>query len=79
LQSNARSGWSLAAVRATGFREDFARQHKIPQTGYSIEYGDLVNFVDFEYPTGVTRARQSTRCSTGTQFLLIGNVQFRRT
>jgi hypothetical protein len=44
-----------SAIRITEFQENFDHQHQIPRRENGIEYGDLLQFVDFEYLAGVTR------------------------
>jgi hypothetical protein len=53
----------FSAVRITEFREDFRHQHQNVRTENSVEYGDLVKFVDFDYLTRVARLNAGTLAS----------------
>jgi hypothetical protein len=48
------------AVRFTEYREDFQRQHQNVRTEGGIEYGDLPQFVDFDYVARVARLNAAT-------------------
>ncbi|MGA7906422.1 MAG: M28 family metallopeptidase [Candidatus Sulfotelmatobacter sp.] len=50
----------FSAVRFTEFREDFHRQHQNVRTENGIEYGDLPQFVDFDYVARVARLNAAT-------------------
>ena len=50
----------FAAVRFTEYLEDFHRQHQTPRTEGGIEYGDLPQFVDFNYVANVARINAAT-------------------
>lgn len=39
----------FTAVRISEFNENFDRQHQVPRTENGIQYGDLPEFVDYEY------------------------------
>jgi hypothetical protein len=45
----------FTAVRITETNEDYNRQHQNVRTENGVEYGDLPDFVDFEYVANVTR------------------------
>ncbi len=45
----------FAAVRFTEYREDYNHQHQNPRTEKGVEYGDLPQFVDYEYVANVAR------------------------
>ncbi len=45
----------FAAVRFTEWRENFNHQHQTLRTENSIEYGDLLKFVDTDYVAHVAR------------------------
>jgi Peptidase family M28 len=45
----------FAAVRFTEWREDFNHQHQDVRVENGIQYGDLLQFVDFEYVGNVAR------------------------
>jgi len=47
-------------VRFTEYREDFQRQHQNVRTEGGIEYGDLPQFVDFDYVARVARLNAAT-------------------
>ncbi|MGZ3873104.1 MAG: M28 family peptidase [Mucilaginibacter sp.] len=49
----------FAAVRLTEMNEDFNRQHQDIRTEKGIEYGDLPDFVDFNYVQKVARMNLS--------------------
>ncbi len=51
------------AVRFTEYREDFQRQHQTVRTEDGIEYGDLPEFVDFDYVARVARLNAATLAS----------------
>jgi len=51
------------AVRFTEFREDFHHQHQNVRTENGIEYGDLPEFVDFDYVERVARLNAATLAS----------------
>jgi hypothetical protein len=53
----------FTAVRFTEFREDFHHQHQNIRTENGIEYGDLPNFVDFDYVAHVARLNAATLAS----------------
>jgi Peptidase family M28 len=49
-----------AAVRFTEYRENFNHQHQTLRTENGIEYGDLPQFVDFDYVAKVARLNALT-------------------
>jgi Zn-dependent M28 family amino/carboxypeptidase len=49
-----------AAVRFTEYREDFHRQHQTVRTEDGVQYGDLLEYVDFDYVTRVARLNAAT-------------------
>lgn len=53
----------FAAVRITEYRENYAHQHQTPRTENGIEYGDLPQFVDYEYVANVARLNAATLAS----------------
>jgi hypothetical protein len=53
----------FAAVRFTEYREDYNHQHQDVRTEKSIEYGDLLKFVDFDYVANVARLNAATLAS----------------
>ncbi len=53
----------FSAVRFTEFREDFHHQHQNVRTENGIEYGDLPNFVDYDYVAHVGRLNAATLAS----------------
>jgi len=53
----------FAAVRLTEFRENFNRQHQDVRTENGVQYGDLPQFVDYEYVARVTRLNAATLAS----------------
>jgi hypothetical protein len=50
----------FAAVRFTEWREDFNHQHQNLRTENGVEYGDLIQFVDFAYVAQVARVNAAT-------------------
>jgi len=50
----------FAAVRFTEYRENFNHQHQTLRTENGIEYGDTLNFVDFDYVARVARLNALT-------------------
>jgi hypothetical protein len=52
-----------AAVRFTEYREDFTRQHQDLRTENGIEYGDKLQYVDFDYVAEVARLNAATLAS----------------
>ncbi len=48
------------AVRFTEYRENFTRQHQNVRTENGIEYGDLPEYVDYEYVANVARLNAAT-------------------
>jgi hypothetical protein len=53
----------FAAVRFTEFREDFHHQHQNVRTEDGIEFGDRLEFVDFDYVARVARLNAATLAS----------------
>jgi len=45
----------FSAVRFTEYREDFTRQHQDVRTEEGIDYGDRIDYVDFDYVARVAR------------------------
>jgi len=52
-----------AAVRFTEFREDYNHQHQNVRTENGIEFGDLIEFVNFDYVASVARLNAATLAS----------------
>jgi acetylornithine deacetylase/succinyl-diaminopimelate desuccinylase-like protein len=50
----------FTAVRITETNEDYNRQHQNIRTENGVEYGDLPDFVDFEYVASVTRVNAAS-------------------
>jgi len=50
----------FAAVRFTEYREDLNHQHQIVRKENGIQYGDLLEFVDFNYVANVARMNAAT-------------------
>jgi len=50
----------FAAVRITEWREDFNHQHQNVRVENGIQYGDLLQFVDFGYVANVARLNAAT-------------------
>lgn len=50
----------FAAVRITEWREDFNHQHQNVRVENGIQYGDLLQFVDFSYVANVARLNAAT-------------------
>jgi hypothetical protein len=53
----------FSAVRFTEWRENFDHQHQTLRTENGVEYGDLLNFVDFNYVVKVARLNALTLAS----------------
>ncbi len=53
----------FAGVRITEPNEDYTRQHQNLRTENGIDYGDLPEFVDFEYVANVTRVNMISLAS----------------
>jgi len=53
----------FTAVRITESDEDYNRQHQNLRTENGVEYGDLPDFVDFEYVANVTRVNMISLAS----------------
>ncbi len=47
--------FGFAAVRFTEYREDYNHQHQNPRTEKGVQYGDLLEFVNYEYVANVAR------------------------
>ena len=54
------NGQGFAAVRFTEFRENYNHQHQDVRTENGIAYGDLPQFVDFDYVANVARLNAAT-------------------
>lgn len=64
----------FTAVRLTEFREDFHHQHQNVRTENGIEYGDVPQFVDFEYVANVARVNAGSLASLASAPAPPGNV-----
>jgi hypothetical protein len=53
----------FTAVRITESNEDYTHQHQNVRTENGVRYGDLPEFVDFEYVANVTRVNQISLAS----------------
>ena len=53
----------FAAVRFTEFRENYDRQHQNVRVENGTQYGDLPQYVDFDYVAGVARVNAATLAS----------------
>jgi Peptidase family M28 len=53
----------FAAVRLTEWRENFDHQHQNVRTENGVQYGDLIDFVDFSYTANVARLNAATLAS----------------
>jgi hypothetical protein len=62
------------AVRFTEAVEDFAHQHQDPRVQDGIQYGDLLEFVDFEYVTRVARVNLASMWSAANAPAMPKNV-----
>jgi hypothetical protein len=60
---NAFNKQGYAAVRFTEYREDYNHQHQNVRTENGIEYGDLPEFVNFDYVARVARLNASVLAS----------------
>ncbi|MHB1698913.1 MAG: M28 family metallopeptidase [Acidobacteriaceae bacterium] len=50
----------FAAVRVTEWREDYNHQHQDVRKVNGVQYGDMLQFVDFNYVAHVTKANAAT-------------------
>lgn len=55
-----------AAVRLTEWRENYNRQHQDPRTEKGVQYGDLPEFVDYEYMAHVAQLNVATLAELAT-------------
>lgn len=62
------------AVRFTEAVEDFAHQHQDPRVQDGIQYGDLLEYVDFEYVTRVARVNLASMWSAANAPAMPRNV-----
>jgi Peptidase family M28 len=53
----------FAAVRFTEYREDYNHQHQNVRVENGVQYGDLPQFVNFDYIAGVARLNAATLAS----------------
>jgi Peptidase family M28 len=53
----------FAAVRFTEYQENYNHQHQNVRTENGVEYGDLPNFVDYDYVANVARLNAATLAS----------------
>ncbi len=56
----------FAAVRFTEWREDFNHQHQNMRVENGVQYGDLLQFVDFDYVERVARLNAATLATLAT-------------
>ena len=54
------NGEGFAAVRFTEWRENFDHQHQTVRTENGVQYGDLLQYVDFDYVAKVARLNAAT-------------------
>ena len=54
------NGEGFAAVRFTEWRENFDHQHQAVRTENGVQYGDLLQYVDFDYVAKVARLNAAT-------------------
>lgn len=66
----------FAAVRFTEWREDFNHQHQNVRVEDGIQYGDLLEFVDFNYVARVARLNAATLAELGSAPPEPVNVQY---
>lgn len=64
----------FAAVRLTEFREEFQHQHQNVREENGIQYGDLPEFVDYDYVAHVARLNAATLASLASAPGPPGNV-----
>ena len=67
------------AVRFTEAVEDFAHQHQDPRTQNGTVYGDLIDFVDFEYTARVARVNLASMWSAANAPAMPTNVTISET
>jgi hypothetical protein len=66
----------FAAVRFTEWREDFNHQHQNVRVENGVQYGDLLQFVDFNYVARVARLNAATMAVLASAPAPPVNVQF---
>jgi hypothetical protein len=66
----------FAAVRFTEWREDFNHQHQNVRVENGVQFGDLLQFVDFDYVARVTRLNAATMAELGAAPPEPVNVQY---
>jgi hypothetical protein len=66
----------FAAVRFTEWREDFNHQHQNVRVEDGVQYGDLLNYVDFDYVARVARLNAATMAVLASAPPAPGNVQY---
>jgi len=66
----------FAAVRFTEWREDFNHQHQNVRVEDGVQYGDLLNYVDFEYVARVARLNAATMAVLASAPPAPENVQY---
>src|SRR5205823_364322 len=66
----------FTAVRFTEYREDFNHQHQVVRVENGIQYGDLPQFVDFNYVANVARLNAATLTSLASAPAPPTNVRF---
>ena len=64
------------AVRFTEAIEDFAHQHQDPRVQDGIQYGDLLEYVDFDYTTRVARTNLASMWAAANAPAMPVNVSF---
>ncbi len=64
-----------AAVRLTEWRENYDRQHQNPRTENGKQYGDLLEFVNFDFLANVARLNVATLASLASCPAKPGNVR----
>jgi hypothetical protein len=66
----------FAAVRFTEYREDFNHQHQNVRVENGIQYGDLPQFVDYNYVANVARTNAATLASLASAPAPPANVRY---
>jgi hypothetical protein len=66
----------FAAVRFTEWREDFNHQHQNVRVEGGVQYGDLLNYVDFDYVARVARLNAATMAVLASAPPAPANVQY---
>ena len=68
----------FTGVRFTEWRENFDHQHQTVRVENGVQFGDLIQFDDFDYMARVARLNAATLATLATAPSIPGNVQFKQ-